>query len=68
MTLSKNTGELNQVFDFNQLLLKDNVLPPVLVESDNSLNLASHDSIRLSAKTYKIISPSAFCDCSTFLA
>ncbi len=60
MTLSKNTGELNQVFDFNQLLLKDNVLPPVLVESDNSLNLASHDSIRLSAKTYKIISQARF--------
>lgn len=60
MSLEKNAGELNQVFDFNQLLLKDNVLPPVLVESDNSLNLASDDSIRLAAKTYKIISPARF--------
>lgn len=59
-TLGKNQGELNQVFDFNQLLLNDNVLPPVLVESDNSLNLASDDAIRLSAKTFQILSPAKF--------
>jgi defect in organelle trafficking protein DotC len=60
MSLEKNIKELNQVFDFNQLLLKDNVLPPVLVESDNNLNLATDDSIRLAAKTYKILSPARF--------
>lgn len=60
MSLDKNSQQLNQVFDFNQLLLKDNVLPPVLVESDNNLNLASGDSIRLAAKTFKIISPARF--------
>jgi defect in organelle trafficking protein DotC len=60
LSLTQNAGELNQVFDFNQLLLKDNVLPPVLVESDNNLNLASNDAIRLAAKTYKIISPARF--------
>ncbi len=59
-SLDKNVTELNQVFDFNQLLLNDNVLPPVLVESDNSLNLASDDAIRLSAKTYRIASPARF--------
>jgi defect in organelle trafficking protein DotC len=60
MSLNNNMAELDKVFDFNQLLLKDNVLPPVLVESDNSLNLANNDSIRLAAKTYKIISPARF--------
>ncbi len=60
MSLTKNTGDLNQIFDFNQLLLQDNILPPVLVESDNSLNLADSDSIRLAAKTFKIISPARF--------
>lgn len=59
-SLDQNAAQLNKIFDFNQLLLNDNVLPPVLVESDNSLNLASDDSIRLSAKTYKIISPARF--------
>lgn len=60
MSLDKNAGQLNLIFDFNQLLLKDSVLPPVLAESDNSLNLASSDSIRVSAKTFKIISPARF--------
>lgn len=59
-SLDKNVTELNQVFDFNQLLLNDNVLPPVLIESDNSLNLASDDAIRLSAKTYRIASAARF--------
>lgn len=60
LSLNQNAGELNKVFDFNQLLLKDSVLPPVLAEADNSLNLADNNSIRLSAKTYKIISPARF--------
>ncbi len=60
MSLDKNAGQLNQIFDFNQLLLKDNVLPPVLAESDNSLNLASPDAIRIAAKTFKIVSPARF--------
>ncbi len=51
---------LNHVFDFNQLLLQHNVLPPVLVEADNTLNLADNDSIRLASKTYKIQSPAEF--------
>jgi len=59
-SLEKNAGQLNQVFDFNQLLLKDNVLPPVLVESDNNLNLADDDSIRLAAKTYQIVNQARF--------
>jgi defect-in-organelle-trafficking protein DotC len=60
MSLDKNAGQLNQIFDFNQLLLNDNVLPPVLTESDNSLNLASGESIRVAAKTFKIITPARF--------
>lgn len=51
----KNQAEyLDHVFDFNQLLLAHNVLPPVLTEADNSLNLASDTSIRLASKIYKI--------------
>lgn len=45
---------LDQVFDFNQLLLDHNVLPPVLVESNNNLNLADDDNLRIAAKTYRI--------------
>ena len=59
-SLEKNSKQINQIFDFNQLLLKDNIIPPVLVESDNNLNLSSSDAIRLSAKTYQLISPARF--------
>src|SRR3989344_4194987 len=48
---------LDQVFDFNQLLLGHNVLPPVLVDSDNNLNLDDDDTLRIDTKTYRIIRP-----------
>lgn len=51
---------LDQVFDFNQLLLNHNVLPPVLVESNNNLNLDDNDTLRIATKTYRIIRPARF--------
>lgn len=51
---------LDQVFDFNQLLLNHNVLPPVLVESNNNLNLDDNDTLRIATKTYRIIHPARF--------
>src|SRR3990167_5135053 len=51
---------LDQVFDFNQLLLGHNVLPPVLVDSDNNLNLDDDDTLRIDTKTYRIIRPARF--------
>ena len=51
---------LDQVFDFNQLLLNHNVLPPVLVESENNLNLDDNDTLRIATKTYRIIRPARF--------
>ncbi len=51
---------LSKVFDFNALILKNNVLPPVLVEGGNTLNLASPDALRLADKVYKIQLPPRF--------
>lgn len=51
---------LDQVFDFNQILLGHNVLPPVLVESNNNLNLDDDNTLRIAAKTYRIIRPARF--------
>ena len=59
-SLTAEANYLNHVFDFNQLLLDSDVLPPVLVEADNSLNLASDDALRLASKIYKIESPARF--------
>ncbi|MEM1244433.1 MAG: type IV secretory system conjugative DNA transfer family protein [Pseudomonadota bacterium] len=45
---------LDAAYDFYGLLLDHDVLPPVLVEGDDTLNLASPNAIRLAQKVYKI--------------
>jgi len=52
--LKKDTEQLNKVFRFEALLLDHNVLPPVLTQGNNTLNLSDPDTIRLADKTYKI--------------
>lgn len=52
--LERSDRHLVQVFNFNALMLDDNVLPPVLVEGGNTLNLDDPDTIRLVNRTYKI--------------
>lgn len=59
-TLQNESNYLNQVFNFNRLLIGKNVLPPVITQADNSFNLANADAIRTSAKIYKIVSPAHF--------
>ena len=58
--LEAEAGYLNRIFSFNQLLLKDNVLPPILVESLNNLNLSDNNTIRSNNKTYQIIAAARF--------
>lgn len=60
MALQQQAAYLDHVFNFNQLLLRHNVLPPVLTESKGNLNLANADTIRMADKTYKIVSPARF--------
>ena len=50
------SSKLDKVFDFNQLLINQNVLPPVISESHNSVNMGDGaQSFRLLGHTYKII-------------
>jgi len=51
---------LETIYNFNGMLLTHGVLPPVLVESDESLNLADPNTIRVADKTYKIVSQARF--------
>lgn len=60
LALHKESIFLDQVFDFNQLLLGHNVLPPVLVESNDNLNLDNNDTLRIATKTYRIIRNARF--------
>lgn len=60
MALTHEAIFLDQVFDFNQLLLNHNVIPPVLVQSDNNLNLDDNDTLRIATKSYRIIQAARF--------
>lgn len=59
-TLDQNNKQLSQIFNFNGLMLNHNILPPVLTQSNQSLNLSSPDVIRISDHTYKIIQQARF--------
>lgn len=58
--LEKEAAYLDHVFDFNQLLLNNNVLPPILIESDDNLTLDGNSIFRSANKTYKIMAPARF--------
>jgi defect in organelle trafficking protein DotC len=52
--LKKNDKMLDRIFNFYGLMLPHSVLPPVLLEGRNTLNLAGPDAIRISDRTYRI--------------
>lgn len=58
--LEKDKWSLETIYNFNAMMLSHGVLPPVLTEGDNSLNLADPNTIRIADKTYKIVSQARF--------
>lgn len=58
--LTQQARTLDQVYDFNALILEHNILPPVLLEGRNILNLANDRTIRLADRTYKIAKQAHF--------
>lgn len=58
--LNHDKWYLETVYNFNGMMLTHGVLPPVLVQGDNSLNLADPSTIRVADKTYKIIQQARF--------
>lgn len=59
-SLAAQATSLDHIYDFNQLLLKHNVLPPVIVEANNDVTLSNSDTLHLANKVYKIIEPARF--------
>ncbi len=51
---------LDQIFNFNLMMLNNNVLPPVLTEGINTLNLQDPSTIRIADRTYSIVSQARF--------
>src|SRR3990167_5668343 len=59
--LEKNSNSLNRIFNFNALLLRHDVLPPVLVEANNNMKISDDaQALRLANKIYKIVPPPRF--------
>jgi defect-in-organelle-trafficking protein DotC len=58
--LDQQGTNLARVFDFQAMMLPHNVMPPVLVESKDTLNLDSDTSLRLADRIYQIITPPHF--------
>lgn len=58
--LVQQKAHLNQIFNFNYLILNSNVLPPVLAEGRNILNLADEATIRAADRDYQIVYPPRF--------
>jgi defect in organelle trafficking protein DotC len=58
--LTKNASYLDRIFNFNLLLLEHNVVPPVLVQGNHSLNLADPQTLRIDDRVYQIVSQAHF--------
>lgn len=58
--LTKEARNLDRIYDFNSLILPNNILPPVLLEGRNTFNLAEMQSIRISDRTYKVAKQARF--------
>jgi defect-in-organelle-trafficking protein DotC len=59
-SLEQQSKLLDQVFNFQQILLEHNVLPPVLAQTSDTINLADDNTIRLADHTYSILKPAKF--------
>jgi len=59
-SLTTQARNLDAVYDFNSLVLEHNILPPVLLEGRNTLNLADAQNIRISDRTYKVAKQARF--------
>jgi defect in organelle trafficking protein DotC len=58
--LARYEKTLSRVFNFQHMLLDNNVLPPVLLEARNTLNLTGEDIIRISDRQYQIYKQARF--------
>jgi len=51
---------LDRIYNFNILMLDNNVVPPVIVEGDDSLKIDNPSTLRIADKLYRIVKPAYF--------
>lgn len=58
--LKQQSSKLDRAFNFQALMLKHSVLPPVLVDGRNTLHKSTSTTLRLSDRTYAIFRQARF--------
>lgn len=59
-SLDLSSKKLSRIFNFNRLILNQDVLPPIIVQANSSLKLSGTQVFRTDSKTYQIISAARF--------
>lgn len=59
-TIATQASYLDGVFNFNSLVLEDEILPPVLLESRNALSMDGPHNIRVADRSYRIVKQARF--------
>ena len=58
--LEAQSDVLDDIYNFRRLLLKDNLMPPVLQESHHNIRYDSSSTIRISDRYVEIVKPAVF--------
>lgn len=58
--MNEDAKYLDTIFNFNAMVLSHGVMPPVLEQGDNNLNLSDPNTIRVADRTYKIVQQARF--------
>jgi defect-in-organelle-trafficking protein DotC len=58
--VEKRATELDQIFNFKRLVLKNNILPPVIRQGGKNLAVDSPNTLRLSDRVIEIVAPARF--------
>lgn len=58
--LNDHSSELDQVFNFNALLMQHNILPPVVAEYGKTYSIESNDTVRITDKEIRMVAPARF--------
>jgi defect-in-organelle-trafficking protein DotC len=58
--LKRQQATLDQIYNFRSLMLKDDIIPPVLEEGRDELTLNDCESIRAADQIYRLVRPPCF--------
>ncbi len=59
-TTATQASYLDSVFNFNSLILDDEILPPVLLEARNAANMDDPQNLRIADRSYSIVKQARF--------